>query len=52
MKIFECSCDLADDISRMNILQYSLADDVMQIGLHILKEEIDVLAILRLYGIV
>lgn len=52
MKIFKCSCDLADDISRMNVLQDSLADDVMQIGLHVLKEEIDVLTILCLYGIV
>ena len=52
MKIFKCSCDLADDISRMNVLQDSLADDVVQIGLHVLKDEIDVLAILCLYGIV
>ena len=52
VKIFKCSCDLADDISRMNVLQDSLADDVVQIGLHVLKDEIDVLTILCLYGIV
>lgn len=46
MKVLKCFGELVDDELDMNVLNDVLADDVMQISLHILKDQIHISIIL------
>ena len=52
MKVFKSFCDLIDDIANVNIFEYILGDDVVEVCLNELKYEIDISVIVGFYGVV
>ena len=45
MEILQCLCYLIDDVFVVHLFEYALSNDVMQVRLHILEHEVDVLSI-------
>ena len=52
MKILECPCNLVDDEANVNIFEYILGDNVVEVCFYELKNKVDVPIIICLDSLV